>query len=527
MSSVPGADAFDIRYYVTDEDGKRLRAMAATDFLQFVNQARCECGHQIETQIRLKSTSGMTYDNTKLLQTFVGTNCGTAEANPVGQFRRCAMLKSSTAPDYVQGLNTTFHPVWLTNGVAIESGDIRDPRQAIAAGSCVGGQGESGVWMCAQTNAQSGCQSDEFFISGTQNSNLPAGTTGGIKFDFLPPVTSPENIRASAGDSAVVVSWDVQPGDINGFRVLCEEVETGNPPPNKGMAAPALDKIPNGTIYYTKGNLCPNGPFSTFKAGSNTPIDDSAGTTDDSAGTTDATATDATGTDATGTDATGTGGTDGGTTTGDTTTTGTTTIDATAGSTTEIPAPPNCGDNVLQADEGEQCDNGNLNSDDSDTEPCHLNCQLNVCGDGKPGPDEVCDNGADNGPDGLCNTDCSLNVSKGMIDLDWSYVCSGHLAYNTKSVRIEGLENDKEYNFLLVAYDKSGNPLPSKQVIRAKPVDTQDLWEECHERGDVCGTSGFCNVSERGDPLLGLGALLGLGLGLGGLLRRRTRTTHA
>ena len=167
-------------------------------------------------------------------------------------------------------------------------------RQAIAAGSCVGGQGESGVWMCAQTNAQSGCQSDEFFISGTQNSNLPAGTTGGIKFDFLPPVTEPENIRASAGDSAVVVSWDVQPGDINGFRVLCEEVETGNPPPNKGMAAPALDKIPNGTIYYTKGNLCPNGPFSTFKAGSNTPIDDSGTTTDDSVGTTDATATDAT-----------------------------------------------------------------------------------------------------------------------------------------------------------------------------------------------------------------------------------------
>ena len=294
MSSVPGADAFDIRYYVTDEDGNRGRAMAATDFLQFVNQARCECGHQIATQVRLKSTSGMTYDNTKLIQTFVGTNCGTAEANPVGQFRRCAMIKSSTAPDYVQGLNTTFHPVWLTNGVAIESGDIRDPRQAIAAGSCVGGQGESGVWMCAQTNAQSGCQSDEFFISGTQNANLTAGMSGGIKFDFLPPVTEPENIRASAGDSAVVVSWDVQPGDINGFRVLCEEVETGNPPPNKGMAAPALDQIPNGTIYYTKGNLCPNGPFSTFKAGSNTPIDDSGTTTDDSVGTTDATATDAT-----------------------------------------------------------------------------------------------------------------------------------------------------------------------------------------------------------------------------------------
>lgn len=199
-----------------------------------------------------------------------------------------------------------------------------------------------------------------------------------------------------------------------------------------------------------------------------------------------------------------------------TTGTGTTTSGGTDGTT-----PPNCGDNVLQADEGEQCDEGNLNGDD---QTCHLDCQLDVCGDGKVGPDEICDKGTDNGANGLCSTTCTLNVSQGMLDLDWAYVCTSHLAYNTKNVRIEGLENGKEYNFLLVAYDKSGNPLASNEVIRAKPVDTRDLWEQCHAQGDVCGESGFCNLSERGDPLLGLGALLGLGLGLGGLLRRSTRT---
>ena len=497
MASVPGADAFDIRYYITDEDGNRLRAMATTDFVQFVNQARCECGHQIETQIRLKSTQGVAYDNTKLIQTFVGTNCGTAETNPVGQFRRCAMLKSSTAPDYVQGLNTTFHPVWLTNGIAIASGEIRDPQNAIAAGTCEGGQGESGVWMCAQTNTMSGCQSDEFFISGTQNSNLPAGMSSGIKFDFLPPVTQPESVEALAGDSAVVISWEVQPGDINGFRVLCEEADTGKPPPGKGMDPPALDKIPNGTIYYTKANLCPDGPFSTFKSGSNDPIDttDGTDTTGDSGGTTGGD-TDSTTTDAT-TDATG----------------------GTGGTTSDI-VPPNCGDGVLQAGEGEECDDGAENGNDK---VCHLDCKTDVCGDGLQGPEEGCDNGADNGEGKLCLADCTPSGSAGLINLDWSYVCSDHLAYNTKSVRIEGLENDKKYNFLLVSYDKSGNPVAYERIITATPVDTRDLWEQCYAQGDVCGSSGFCNVSERGDPLLALGALLGLGLGLGGLLRRSTR----
>lgn len=526
MTTIPGAESFDIRYYLTTKDGKRGRAMAATDFQQFVNQARCECGHQIETQIRLKPTNGMAYSNTAIIQAFVGTNCGPAESNPVaGQFRRCVQIRSGYASDYVQGTNVTFHPIWLSNGISLNS-ETRDPKTAIAAGTCSGVQGSSGVWMCGQTNAMSGCQADEFFISGTQANNLPDSSMGGITFDFQPPLSAPTEVKAASGDSAVVVSWTVQPGDINGFRVLCEEVATGKPPPGKGMDPPALDKIPNGTLYYTKDNLCPQGPFSTV-AGSDNPLDTTAATTVDTTATTDDTAgsdgttgtTDDTGTTGD-TDTTGATGT---TTTSSTTTTGATGSDLT-GATTAVETPPNCGDNVLQADEGEQCDSGNLNGND---QPCHLNCQTNYCGDNQRADDEVCDNGPDNGPMGLCNSDCTLNVSEGMLRLDWNYVCSDHLAYNTKQVRIEGLENGKEYNFLLVAYDKSGNPLASPEVIRATPVDTNDLWEECHDRGDVCGRSGFCNVAERGDPLLGLGALLGLGLGLGGLIRRRSASSAA
>jgi hypothetical protein len=513
--SVPGADAFDIRYYLTDENADPLATQfGALHFTQFVNKARCECGHAIHTRVRLKQTMG-NYDTTKLVETFVGAMCGTAEANPVGQFRRCARLATQTVQRYIQGVTSTFHPVWLTNGVSIESGDIRDPENAIAAGSCEGGQGESGVWMCAQTNATVGCQSDEFFISGTQNSNLGMGMSSGIKFDFLPPVEKPQAIYANPGDSAVVISWDIlAQGDINGFRVLCEEADTGKPPPGKGMSRPALNVIPNGTIYYTKDNLCPNGPFSTFNAGSNSPIDPGAttATTDDGTTTGDATTDDTATTSplyepiyAT------TGGT--------TDTTGGTTdvLTTTDGGTTDGAL---CGNLVL--DDGEECDDGPDNADDAE---CHTDCKLDVCGDGKQGPEEECDAGDANGDANLCASDCTLNVSDGLKDLDWDYVCTDHLAFNTKTVRIEGLENGKRYNFILVYYDVFGNPAAFEQVISTAPVDTRDLWEQCHALGDICGESGFCNLAGgRGDPLLGLGGLLGLGIGLGGLRRRAKRT---
>ena len=68
-----------------------------------------------------------------------------------------------------------------------------------------------------------------------------------------------------------------------------------------------------------------------------------------------------------------------------------------------------CGDAFVQA--GETCDAG---ADNSDNTACTLDCQSNVCGDGKlfntdPGT-EVCDDGVDNGPGKSCNAMCLPNV---------------------------------------------------------------------------------------------------------------------
>ena len=497
--TAPPADAFDIRYYTTDEDGNRGRALDSVDFQRFVNTARCQCGHQISTRIVLKPAMGTTYNLSTPLFSFVGPACNTAETAPVGQFRRCIQLKSGNPPQFQAEYNTSFHPVWLSSGVALASGENRAPETALAAGSCETlVEGQSGIWMCADTNGLGNCQSEEFFITGQQNNNLPPGMPSGIRFDFKPPQTVPDSLEALPGDSAVIVSWKVLAGDIAGFRVLCEEADTGKPLPGKGYTGKDITAKQDGTIYYTKENLCPGGPFSTFKAGNDNPLDPG--------GTTDGTTTDGTTTDASsGTDSSGTGTTG---STGD--------IDATGSTGVTV----SCGDGVL--DDGEACDDGENNGDDK---ACHNTCLEDVCGDALKGPEEDCDNGEANADSGLCGTDCKRNGSAGLASLDWSYVCTEHLGVGSTSARIEGLENGKSYNFLLVAYDFAGNPLAVDAVVEAAPVDTRDLWEQCKADGDVCGESGFCNVAgdTRGDQLLGLGAVLGLGLGLRGLLRRRRK----
>ena len=719
--AIPGADAFDIRYYTTDADGNRDRALAAQDLTYpFVNRARCECGQQIDARIRLLSMSGVTYDLTKQIETFVGPTCATSEANPVGMFRKCAQIAVGNVGNYQKTIEVRFHPVFLTNGISLDS-TTRLPLldTTIAAGTCDGVVGEAGIWMCAPLlNGMSGCQADDFFITGTKNSSLPMGMGSGIPYDFQEPTNLPTSITAEPGDSAIVVSWELEvPGDINGFRVLCEDAETGLPA-GDGLTTPSLTGTQNGTIYYTKRNLCGDKPFSTYNGGPDTPIDPTGADTADSVGDTDTDGVDTDGVD-----------TDGVTTTcgdskvddgeecddgennGDDKACLTTCKQATCGDgkvwtgtedcddanfitnddctndckaatcgdgiwadqgvmfpedcdlgTNNGPgalcladctrAPSSCGNNMPETGEGcdgagpidnpctackpdlcgngtveapekcddpadtsctalctvnvcgdgiqagsegcddgadnsdahpctstctvatcgdgkvqsepsnvanlEECDDGPNNGDDKQcTDTCQRNvcgdgkagpgedcddgpdngddkactsaCTMAVCGDGKVGPGEECDNGANNGDDKLCKGDCTLQGSDGLRNLDWSYVCTPHLGLNSTSARITGLKNGRRYNFLLVPYDSAGNPRASTELVSATPVDTRDLWEQCHEDGDVCGESGFCNVAGRGDRLLALGALLGLGLGLGGLVRRRrsTRRTRA
>ena len=137
---------------------------------------------------------------------------------------------------------------------------------------------------------------------------------------------------------------------------------------------------------------------------------------------------------------------------------------------------------------------------------------------------EDCDLGQNNSDTASCNDECKLTASAGMLNLDWRYVCTGHISFSTKSVRINGLENGKEYNFLLVPYDLMGNPKQLNTIVRATPVETYDLWEQCEADGGICGASGYCNVSDDSNGLALFTALAALGLGgLGVANRRRNR----
>jgi hypothetical protein len=85
--------------------------------------------------------------------------------------------------------------------------------------------------------------------------------------------------------------------------------------------------------------------------------------------------------------------------------------------------------------------------------------------------------------------------------MDWAYVCSGFMAPASSSGRISGLENGVEYQVLVVAYDRSGNPVPASDVLTATPRETTDLWEQCEQQGGICGEGGFCNCrATHGTP---------------------------
>ena len=78
---------------------------------------------------------------------------------------------------------------------------------------------------------------------------------------------------------------------------------------------------------------------------------------------------------------------------------------------------PRCGDGVLDAHLGEECDDGNDVNDDG----CSDACLLPVCGDGVVQPGEECDEGDGNAdvPGATCRTTCLLpSCGDGIVDSD-------------------------------------------------------------------------------------------------------------
>jgi hypothetical protein len=462
----PPGSAFAILYYTTDENGERGRQMTTQDLTQFVNRARCECGQAIDARITLLPGmgGGGSYDGVPI-RSFVGTNCAMAQTTINPQSRPCAKIIDAYTNAYTKSISVKFDPIWLASGIQAGTND-QTLGTAVPDKDCSTAQGDGGVWICIENGMQTECQADEFQVTGTQNINVPmGGMMMGLHFDFLPPQTLPTDFRTSSGDGAVQIEWDIlSTGDVNGFRVLCADAN-GDPLPSKGTDGPSVTDINRGTMYWTQQTLCPDGPFGDVfgEGGGTTGEDGTTGTSTSTSTTTDG----------------GTG--DGGTTGG---------IDF---------EDPVWHGGVPATESGSGSDSATGSGSDSAT-------------------------GSEGGSGSGSATGGEPLPSEGILSLDWSYVCSDHKPFNTDSVRIDGLENEEEYQFVVVAYDLAGNPVAASGVLTATPRETNDLWEQCADQGYICGEGGYCNCTtdpqREHDGRLALIALVALGAAV----RRRRRT---
>jgi hypothetical protein len=569
----PPGESFDILYYLTDENGDRSRQFTSYDLQGYVNKARCECGQSVSARIRI-GNDATDLDNVQI-KTFVGNNCDTAQVNPgIGMYKPCPVLVDAFTNTYTRNVDVKFHPLWLATGIT--NGSSAEIDDAVADANCETGQGNGGIWICIENGMSTNCQQDEFVVNGTQNLNSGMEEQMGIRFDFTPPILTVESPKVAAGDGAVEVSWkNTASGSIDGgFRILCSTAD-GEPVPGKGFELSSVTAQNRGTMYFTKENLCPDGPFSEVL------ITDDPGTIPDGGGT-DPTS----------------GGSESGSDTGDGDTGG---LDTSGGIAFGDPLDPQhgvasscCASNVSPG-----CDNVGCEARvcEGEIDPCCTEVWSQQCADeamaecfvcggattcctasGSPGCGDdacmqqvciespecckiawdaacvsaaqlACDACMDDSTtgdtatstdvtttpttvtatDGSTDTDGTATDTDtdtgGVIDsplgsLDWGFVCSGYIAPAASSARINGLQNGTEYHVLVVAYDRAGNPTIASPVLTAIPRETTDLWEQCEQQGNICGPGGFCNCTAS-QPTPDDDAKWLLVLALFGLRRRR------
>lgn len=458
----PSASDFQITYRFTDDDGNVLPSQRLTqnDLDYYVNQARCQCGERISARVFLQPSQSGPYDS-NFVRTFVGSNCDLGQAGNNQQYGPCAMLTEELPLAYGSGgREVGFDLVWLSSSAP---GINENVSTIEPVNPCASGQsGNAGLWVCLEDGMATDCQSNEFIITGTQNENGTTGGTtgttpgdgsgsGGIRFDYLPPVVSITGIEASPGDGRIIVTWDrTNNTDVRGFRVLCADLE-GNPVPGKGASEPTGSNRTLGELYFTAENLCPGEVVYEVEDGGTLPPFPRPEDTD-----------------------TDTGGSDEG--------------------TTSAGAVPWYGGG-LSTGFGTDTDGTGSGS-----------------GGTSSGTDGTSSGGSGSGTDGGI-TDSPL------MSLDWAYVCSDHISVSGTTAEINGLRNGTEYQLLLVAYDRAGNPAIVSEVLTEMPAETTDFWEQCEQQGDICGDGGFCRCRTgdeapvRSGPWgLGLMSLLLLGL---------------
>jgi len=105
--------------------------------------------------------------------------------------------------------------------------------------------------------------------------------------------------------------------------------------------------------------------------------------------------------------------------------------------------------------------------------------------------------------------------------LDPAYICSEKLGLATLEYRINGLQNNARYQFVVLAINESGNVAASDLLI-ASPEPAEDLWRRLRDSG--ANPNGFCEVGGSATrPLWLIEALAALALAAWLLLRHARR----
>ncbi|MEM6293308.1 MAG: MYXO-CTERM sorting domain-containing protein [Myxococcota bacterium] len=562
----PAGGDFQIQYWTTNEEGERGRQMTQNDLRGYVNKARCECGQAVSARVRISSTTAL---DPVQIRTFVGNNCDTGQLGNNIQARPCALVIDDFTNAYTKNIDFSFNPIWLATGISRES-ESQAINTAIAANECGTQQGDGGVWICVENSDQTDCQPEEFVVTGpqTQVVDPESGTALSLTYDFNPPNVSASNFRASGGDGAVVVNWDnATSADVQGFRALCANLD-GSPVEGKGFRLDSVTAINNGTIYYTADNLCPDGPFDEVDVNEDpdeiltTGGDSDTDGDGDGDGDGDSTST-GTAAEFGAAPEVAHGGMVDGCCIADSTCEDIACKASVIAELGECDAEwtepcaalaldycqvcggdgsccaenetPGCFDeacalSVCATEENLSCCQSNWSAECANLakESCTV-CEGGTSGDGgggsaTSGVTSSSTSGSTTGSGTGTDTDAAdtdgLDTSA-IESLDWAYVCSGYIAPNASTVRIDGLTNDQDYQVMIVAFDFAGNPIAASEVFTATPRETTDLWEQCDAQGEICGTGGFCSCTQ--DPTdRGEGWLLFAGL-FGLIARRRRR----
>lgn len=144
---------------------------------------------------------------------------------------------------------------------------------------------------------------------------------------------------------------------------------------------------------------------------------------------------------------------------------------------------PVCGDGFAQPGNGEQCDNGNLNSD-STPNACRSNCQLAHCGDSVTDNGEQCDDGNSNNTDACTNSCQNAKCGDGFVQRGRGEFCD-----DGNNINGDGCSAD------CLSFESCGN-------------GSLDPGEACDDgnniTSDACpsGNNGTCQNATCGDGFL-------------------------